>query len=61
MRIKRILVDGQGWKHSTDGEITAFLVNGEMANVTWYQQTLKDGRLCQYNGKYVVQIDSAEE
>jgi hypothetical protein len=35
-RIKFIYVDHVGEINSIDGEITAFLVNGEMAHVTWF-------------------------
>jgi hypothetical protein len=51
-RIKFIYVDHVGAVNSIDGEITAFLVNGEMAHVTWYRQGEQE-----FNGKYVIVIE----
>jgi len=51
--IRAILIDGQGWFTIDDGEkIEPFLVNGEMASVTWFRQGTRE-----YNGKYVVAIE----
>jgi len=56
LKIEKILVDGQGWIYSTDGQIKPFTVNGEMALITWYGQNLSDGTTRQFNGKYVIEI-----
>ena len=57
MKIKQILVDGQGWFYSTDGDIEPYDVNGEMALITWYMQTNKNGEVKTFNGKYVIMIE----
>ena len=57
MKIKQMLIDGQGWVFSSDGEIEPYHVNGEMALITWYRQTNKKGEVKSYNGKYVVMIE----
>ncbi len=55
-KIESILIDGQGWHYSKDGEIVKFTKNGEMAEVDWYSQILKNGEKIEFNGKYVVEI-----
>ena len=55
-KIKRILVEGQGFFDDSEGEIKGFEVGGEMANVIWYRQNNKE-----FNGKYVIEIDYYEE
>jgi len=57
MKINKILVDGQGWVYSTDGDIEPYEVNGEMALLTWYRQKNKNGEVKTFNGKYVVMIE----
>ena len=51
-KIKQILVDGQGWIYSEDGEIVRINVNGEMGFVNWFRQGNKE-----FNGKYVIEIE----
>ncbi len=55
-KIESILIDGQGWHYSKDGEIEKFTKNGKMAEVAWYSQTLENGKMIEFNGKYVVEI-----
>ena len=54
-KIKSIMVDQIGLINCIDGEITTFLVNGEMAHVVWFQQGNKE-----FNGKYVIEIEYQE-
>jgi len=57
MEINKLLVDGGGWKYSSDGPIERFLENGEMASITWYRHKRIDGTIiAEYNGKYVIEI-----
>lgn len=51
-KIDKIYVEDIGWIESSDGEITMFQVNGEMALVNWYRQGNRE-----FNGKYVIEID----
>jgi len=52
-KIKSILVDGQGWKYSTEYmPITLIHKNGEMAPVDWFSV----GDFMEVNGKYVIEI-----
>ena len=50
-KISNLHVDQIGFVNSLDGEIEPFLVNGEMAHVTWYRQGDRE-----FNGKYVIEI-----
>ena len=51
-KIKKLLLDGQGWKQSSDEEsITEIKVEGEMGYVRWYKQGDRE-----YNGKYVIEL-----
>lgn len=51
-KITRIYIESVGYKHSVDGEITEFTVNGEMAPVKWFRQGNKE-----WNGKYVIEVE----
>ena len=52
-----ITVEGDGNKHNSNGKIQRFYKNGEMANVEWFSQTLKNGRIIEYNGKYIIAVE----
>lgn len=62
-KIKNILIEGSGYIYYLPESnnpnhmkpIEPFLVNGEMAHVTWYRQGNKE-----FNGKYVIQIEYYE-
>ena len=49
--IERLYVDQLGYIYSSGGEIETFLVNGEMASITWYRQGNRE-----INGKFVIEV-----
>lgn len=51
-KIKQIDMDQNFSLFASNGEIEPFLVNGEMAHVTWYRQGNRE-----VNGKYVIAIE----
>jgi hypothetical protein len=55
-KIEYLQVDQIGWVGNMNGDIEPFLVNGEMAHVTWYRQGSRE-----FNGKYVIEIGYGED
>jgi hypothetical protein len=50
-KITAIFVDDIGWVYADNAPIEVFMVNGEMALVTWYKKAKEE-----YNGRYVKYI-----
>ena len=54
--IKQILIDGQGWIYSEDGEIRRFGADNGTAFIEWFRQGNKE-----YNGKYVIIVEFKDD
>jgi hypothetical protein len=55
--IESLMMDQIGYVGLDGGTIKLIWANGEMMPVAWYQKTDRDGKVTEFNGKYVIKIN----
>jgi hypothetical protein len=56
MKIVQLMLTNGDLIKSCHGEITTFEVNGEMARITWYRQTMPNGQNLDINRNFVAVV-----